>query len=145
MISFLNEEMEPLVQFLSPFLVMPFLSTRFPHLPKLLNSLGRDCLLWKRIRLLNGAKHQIRAPLLFIPSCVWLFHHHGLSDSVPAPDSVWTWSVFLMFLFYFILFLCVKLSSCCTLFFWFRLVVDRMEFLFFYVTMTMHFILLLKS
>lgn len=32
--------------------------------------LGRDCLVCKRIRLLKGAKHQIRAPLLFIPFCV---------------------------------------------------------------------------
>lgn len=109
MISFLNKEMESLVQFLSPFLVMPFLSTGFPHLPKLMNlsasllpssfDLGRDCLVWKRIRLLNGAKHQLRAPLAFIPSYAWLFHHHGLSGSIPAPDSVWTWSVLPMFYF----------------------------------------------
>lgn len=135
MISFLSNEMESLVQFLSPFLVMPFLSTGFPHLPKLLNlsayllpssfDLGRDCLVWKRIRLLNGAKHQIRAPLLFIPSCAWLFHHHGLSGSVPAPDSLRTWSVVLMLYFLFIYFLvCVRQSQCCPLCFWFGLVVD---------------------
>lgn len=79
--------------------VSPPLQSPEPLCHLLLSSfdLGRDCLVWKRIRLLSGAKHQIRAPPLLIPSCAWLFHHHGLSGSVPAPDSVWTWSVFLAF------------------------------------------------
>lgn len=77
--------------FLPPFLVMLFLSTGFPNLPKLLGlssslfpssfDLGRDCLVWKRIRLCTGPNSKWE-PLYFL--------YHLVCESSITASLLWT-------------------------------------------------------